>query len=126
MIRGDIYYTYLEGIGNEQNGIRPVLIIQNDIGNKFSNTTIVAALTTKKQNNFQPTHVFIPTECGIKAASVVMLEQLQTIDKSRIKEYICTLDNIKMQEIDKALKISIGLKGKPTYDSREKSSECNN
>ena len=111
MIRGDICYADLgEGFGNEQRGVRPVLIIQNNIGNKYSNTLIVAAITSKKENHHQPTHVLLSKYDGLKTGSIAMLEQLRTIDKSRIKEYVCTLEDWKMKQIDNALKISIGLK----------------
>lgn len=111
MIRGDIYYADLgDGIGHEQKGTRPVLVISNNIGNSCSNTVIIAAITSKKEDFHQPTHVLLSRYDGLKRGSICMLEQLRTIDKDRIIEYICTLSPIKMKQIDNALKIATGLK----------------
>ena len=109
MKRGEIYYADLSPvIGSEQGGLRPVLIIQNDIGNRHSPTTIVAAITSKKEKAAMPTHVKIQVN-GLSKQSLVLLEQLRTIDKSRVKEKIAMLDADEMEQIDKALAISIGL-----------------
>lgn len=109
MKRGDIYYADLSPvIGCEQGGLRPVLIIQNDKGNRYSPTTIVAAITSKQEKSEMPTHVKIKTD-GLNKQSLVLLEQLRTIDKSRVKEKIAMLGASEMKEIDRALAISIGL-----------------
>lgn len=113
MIRGDIYYANLgeKETGSEQKGLRPVLILQNNVGNKYSSTTIVACITSKREGKHQPTHVILSKANGLKCGSICMLEQIKTINKERIIEYICTLPDYKMEQIDRALKISIGLKG---------------
>lgn len=112
--RGSIYYAELgNGIGSEQKGTRPVLIIQNDMGNKHSPTVICAAITSKIGKAKLPTHVSISSEVikGISKDSIVMLEQVRTIDKKRLKEYVGSLDLYKMMEIDKAMLVSFGLNG---------------
>ena len=143
--RGDIYYADLSPvIGSEQGGLRPVLVIQNDIGNYYSETTIVAAITSRKGKNtmpthvpiFQndvgnkhsptvicaaitsrmnkaklPTHVELPTRrCAMIKDSVILLEQLRTIDKQRLKEKICHIDEELQQKVDEALMISLELR----------------
>ena len=109
MKRGEIYYADLSPVvGSEQGGVRPVLIIQNDTGNKYSPTTIVAAITSKQEKTEMPTHVKIQVN-GLNKQSLVLLEQLRTIDKSRVKEKITMLDIDKMKSVDKALAISVGL-----------------
>ena len=109
--RGDIYYADLRPVvGSEQGGIRPVLIIQNDIGNKHSPTVICAAITSKMNKAKLPTHIEINASAyDIVRDSVILLEQLRTIDKKRLKEKVaeCTLDE--MQEIDRRLIISLGI-----------------
>ena len=109
--RGDIYYADLSPvIGSEQGGIRPVLIVQNDIGNKFSPTVIAAAITSQKEKTKLPTHIQLPSlECGLSRDSVVLLEQIRTIDKKRLKEKMGRLDEVSMNEINRALFISFGL-----------------
>ncbi len=109
-VRGDIYYADLNPvIGSEQGGdIRPVLVIQNDVGNKFSPTVIVAAITNRKKTDI-PTHVKIKNADYMKKDSIILLEQIRTIDRSRLREYIGCLDNRNMIRVDKALAISIGL-----------------
>lgn len=109
--RGDIYYADLSPvIGSEQGGVRPVLVIQNDVGNKYSPTIIVAAVTSQMNKSRLPTHLNLSAdEFGLSKDSVVLLEQLRTIDKKRLKEHICRLDNGFMNRIDKALEISLGL-----------------
>ena len=109
MKRGEIYYADLSPvIGSEQGGLRPVLIIQNDIGNRHSPTTIVAAITSKKEKGEMPTHVKIQVD-GLSKQSLVLLEQIRTIDRSRVKEKIAMLDADIMTQVDKALKVSIAL-----------------
>lgn len=108
--RGDIYYADLRPvIGSEQGGIRPVLIIQNDMGNKHSPTVICAAITSKMKAKL-PTHVTISAErYGIEKDSVILLEQVRTIDKSRLRERVCHLDNNALECVDRALMISLSL-----------------
>ena len=108
--RGQIYYADLSGnIGSEQGGLRPVLIIQNDIGNKFAPTTIIAIITSRKTKAKLPTHVWLSVTDGFKTNSMVELEQLRTIDKSRLKEYIGEVQEGELRLINEALKISVGL-----------------
>ena len=109
--RGDIFYADLRPvIGSEQGGIRPVLIIQNDIGNKHSPTVICAAITSKIHKSNLPTHVELNVNrCEIVKNSVVLLEQLRTIDKKRLKDKVCHLDSNILSEVDKALQISLEL-----------------
>lgn len=109
--RGDIYYADLRPvIGSEQGGVRPVLVIQNDIGNKHSPTVICAAITSKMNKAKLPTHVELNTRrCAMVRDSVILLEQLRTIDKQRLKEKICHIDGVLLQEVDRALKVSLEL-----------------
>lgn len=109
--KGDIYYADLSPvIGSEQGGIRPVLIIQNDVGNYYSPTVIAAAITSRSKKHYLPTHIRLDTSpCGLHPGSIVMLEQLRTIDRYRLKNYIGKLDDITMQDVDKALVISLDL-----------------
>ena len=117
--RGNIYYADLSGAtGSEQDGIRPVLIIQNDTGNKFSPTVIVAAITSKEKRSDLPTHVYLSVEFGLRESSIVMLEQIRTLDKSRLGRYVGSIDNKTMQSVEKALAISLGqadLTGRACY-----------
>lgn len=109
--RGDIYYADLSPvIGSEQGGIRPVLIVQNDVGNKYSPTVIAAAITSQKYKTRLPTHISVTADdCGLAKDSVVLLEQVRTLDKTRLKEHMGTLDTTEMNRIDKALSVSFGL-----------------
>lgn len=109
--RGDIFYADLRPvIGSEQGGIRPVLIVQNDTGNKHSPTVICAAITSKMNKAKLPTHVELDADrYGIVKDSVILLEQVRTIDKSRLKEKVCHLDKDVLKKIDKALIISLSL-----------------
>ncbi|NLM56130.1 MAG: type II toxin-antitoxin system PemK/MazF family toxin [Clostridiales bacterium] len=111
--RGDIYYADLSPvIGSEQGGIRPVLIVQNDIGNKYSPTVIVAAITSRMGKTRLPTHIDIMAEeAGLMKDSVVLTEQIRTLDKRRLKEKIGHLDESVMMSVDEALNISFGLGG---------------
>ncbi len=111
MKRGDVFYADLRPvIGSEQGGIRPVLIIQNDIGNKHSPTVICAAITSKMTKAKLPTHIQISaSEFEMDKDSVILLEQLRTIDKKRLKSKICHLDNEVMKMVDRALCISLEL-----------------
>ena len=109
--RGDIYYADLRPVvGSEQGGVRPVLIIQNDIGNKHSPTVICAAITSKMNKAKLPTHVELNTKrCDMIRDSVILLEQLRTIDKQRLKERICHIDDELLTDVDRALMISLEL-----------------
>ncbi|AXX64057.1 MAG: type II toxin-antitoxin system PemK/MazF family toxin [Lactobacillus sp.] len=108
--RGDVFYADLSPVvGSEQGGMRPVLVIQNNIGNKYSPTTIVAAITGRIQKPKMPTHVGITTADGFSKDSVILTEQIRTIDKQRLKEKVTTLSAAKMHDVDKALKVSIHL-----------------
>lgn len=116
--RGDVFFAELDPvIGSEQGGVRPVLIIQNDVGNQHSPTTIVAAITGQMCKAKLPTHVDLAgRENGLSKNSVVLVEQVRTIDKQRLKERICSLDRTVMEQVDQALQISMGLR---TLISRE-------
>lgn len=109
--RGDIYYADLRPVvGSEQGGVRPVLIIQNDMGNKHSPTVICAAITSKMNKAKLPTHVELNTNrCNMIRDSVILLEQLRTIDKQRLRERICHIDNELLEEVNRALMISLDL-----------------
>ena len=112
--RGDIYYADLSPVvGSEQGGIRPVLIVQNDIGNRFSPTVIAAAITSQKDKAKLPTHIQLDcTDSGLVKDSIVLLEQIRTLDKRRLKEHMGRLDDGSMLRIDEALSISFGLQEK--------------
>ena len=109
--RGDIYYADLRPvIGSEQGGIRPVLVIQNDTGNLHSPTVIVAAITSKLHKTQLPTHIHLDSrQCELIKDSVILLEQIRTIDKQRMKSHVCHLDKEMMEKVDRALKISLAL-----------------
>ena len=111
MKRGDVYYADLRPvIGSEQGGIRPVVIIQNDIGNKHSPTVIVAAITARMNKAKLPTHIELDaSRYQMEKDSVILLEQLRTIDKKRMREWVCHLDGEIMTKINHALKISLEL-----------------
>ncbi len=109
--RGDIYYADLRPVvGSEQGGVRPVLIIQNDAGNRHSPTVICAAITSRMNKAKLPTHVELSAaECDISKDSVILLEQIRTIDKQRLKEKVCHLDMKTLRRVNRALKISLEL-----------------
>ncbi|MCW2276698.1 type II toxin-antitoxin system PemK/MazF family toxin [Heliophilum fasciatum] len=109
--RGEVYYAELNPVvGSEQGGTRPVLIVQNDIGNQYSPTTIVAAITSQISKAKLPTHVEVPARrSGLDRDSVVLLEQIRTIDKTRLREKIGVLDEEMMHKVAQALEISLGL-----------------
>lgn len=111
MKRGDIFFADLSPVqGSEQGGVRPVVLVQNDLGNRYGSTLIVAAITTQKSKANLPTHVALPKELsGLKRDSLILVEQLRTIDKCRVKEKVCRLSEDKMLEIDRALCISLSL-----------------
>lgn len=109
ILRGEIYYANLNPVvGCEQGGVRPILIIQNNLGNWHSPTVIVAAITSRDKKEL-PTHVPITGVQGISNSSVVLLEQIRTIDRSRLRGYVGRLEGEVLQQINKALKISVGL-----------------
>lgn len=109
--RGDIYYADLSPVvGSEQGGVRPVLIVQNDVGNRFSPTVIAAAITSQKDKARLPTHIQLhATGSGLSRDSIVLLEQIRTLDKRRLKEHMGRLDEQSMTRVDEALQISFGL-----------------
>lgn len=109
--RGGVYFADLSPVvGSEQGGVRPVLVIQNDIGNRFSPTVIVAAITAQIQKAKLPTHVEIDAKkYGFERDSVILLEQIRTIDKQRLTDKITHLDEVMMIRVDEALQISLGL-----------------
>ncbi|MDK1738141.1 type II toxin-antitoxin system PemK/MazF family toxin [Dellaglioa algida] len=111
IVRGDIFYADLSPVvGSEQGGMRPVLIIQNNIGNRYSPTVIVAAITARIQKPKMPTHVgLLASRDGIEKDSVILMEQMRTIDKQRLKDRITHLSKRGMLEVDEALRTSVGL-----------------
>ncbi|WP_279122220.1 type II toxin-antitoxin system PemK/MazF family toxin [Holdemania filiformis] len=107
---GDLFYADLNPVvGSEQGGIRPVLVIQNDVGNHFSPTVVAAAITSRKAKNSLPTHILLENVPGLAPTSLLLLEQLRTIDRKRLRGYIGRISKEKMLEIDAALAISIGI-----------------
>ena len=110
ILRGEIYYADLSPVvGSEQGGIRPVLVVQNNTGNRYSPTIIAAAITSQLEKARLPTHIELPKQnFGLPRDSVILTEQLRTLDKRRLKERLGTLDNVLMLKVDKALLISLG------------------
>ena len=113
--RGDIYYADLSPVvGSEQGGIRPVLIVQNDVGNRFSPTVIAAAITSQRSKANLPTHILLSAaDTGLTRDSIVLLEQVRTLDKHRLKEKMGRLDAKAMSMVDQALSVSVGLGERP-------------
>ena len=111
--RGDIFYADLSPVvGSEQGGMRPVLIVQNDVGNKHSPTVIAAAITSRQNKAKLPTHIELQgVSCGLSKKSVVLLEQIRTLDKRRLREKMGSLDDSVMQQVDGAIAVSFGLDG---------------
>ena len=109
--RGDIFYADLSPVvGSEQGGVRPVLVVQNDVGNKFSPTVIIAAITSQINKAKLPTHIEISAdEFGLAKDSVILMEQIRTIDKKRLRERIGRLDEERMEKVNGALSVSFGL-----------------
>lgn len=109
--RGDIYYADLSPVvGSEQGGIRPVLIVQNDVGNKYSPTVIAAAITSQKYKTKLPAHISVDAvDCGLQKDSIVLLEQVRTLDKKRLKERMGNLPTDEMNKVNRALFVSFGL-----------------
>ena len=110
--RGDIYYADLSPVvGSEQGGIRPVLVIQNDIGNKYSPTVIAAAITSQINKAKMPTHIELAAkDYGLNKDSVILLEQIRTIDRTRLLEYVGHVDESVMVKVDDALRVSLNLR----------------
>ena len=109
--RGDIYYADLSPVvGSEQGGLRPVLIVQNDVGNRHSPTVIAAAITSRMSKAKLPTHIDVSaSDVGLSKDSVILLEQIRTIDKKRLKEKMGHLDSQKMNDVNSAIQVSFGL-----------------
>lgn len=108
--RGDVYYADLSPIvGSEQGGVRPVLVLQNDVGNKYSPTVIVSAITSKVNKIKLPTHIPLETDTGLSRDSIALLEQIRTIDKTRLKEKVGHVDDETMRQINDAIVISFGM-----------------
>ena len=109
--RGDIYYADLSPVvGSEQGGIRPVLIVQNDMGNRHSPTVIAAAITSQTSKHRLPTHIDVRAQlCGLPRDSIVLLEQVRTLDKRRLREHVGSADSLVMQRVDSAIAVSLGL-----------------
>ncbi len=108
--RGEMYYADLNPvIGSEQGGVRPVLILQNDIWNHYSPTVVVAAITGKKKQPGMPTHYLLPAENGLEIPSLVLLEQIRTLDKTRLQDYIGLLPEKRMKGIDRAIAVILGM-----------------
>ena len=108
--RGELYYADLSPVvGSEQGGVRPVLVVQNDIGNKYSPTVIAVAITSQLTKAKLPTHIELDTTCGLPKESVILTEQVRTLDKQRLKERMGNLPENDMDRIDKALSVSFGL-----------------
>ena len=109
--RGEVFYADLSPVvGSEQGGVRPVLIVQNDVGNRFSPTVIAAAITSQRGKAKLPTHILLDSQTtGLSRDSIVLLEQVRTIDKHRLKERMGRLDSGSMDRVDQALSISFGL-----------------
>ena len=115
--RGDIFYADLSPVvGSEQGGLRPVLIIQNDVGNRYSPTVIAAAITSQTGKAKLPTHINIAGgSVGLSKDSVILLEQIRTIDKRRLREHMGRLDEQQMSMVDNAIAVSFGLHGSGTF-----------
>lgn len=115
--RGDIYYADLSPVvGSEQSGIRPILVIQNDIGNKFSPTIIGVPITSKAKISM-PTHIAIEgNKYGLDKDSIILAEQIRTLDKSRLKEKVGRLDKKALEQVKKAIEISCGLRGRISFE----------
>ena len=111
VIRGDIYYADLSPVvGSEQGGVRPVLVVQNNVGNKYSPTVIIAAITSQLSKAKLPTHIELNKEkYNLQKDSIVLLEQLRTLDKRRLKEKISSVDEFAMRQVDVAIMVSLGI-----------------
>ena len=110
--RGDIFYADLSPVvGSEQGGVRPVLIVQNDTGNRHSPTVIAAAITSQTGKARLPTHISVsPLSCGLPKESIILLEQVRTLDKRRLREHMGRVDETMMKQVDTAIAVSFGLR----------------
>ena len=117
--RGDIYYADLSPVvGSEQGGVRPVLIVQNDTGNRYSPTVIAAAITSRQDKNRLPTHIGVrANRCGLAKDSIVLTEQIRTLDKRRLRERAGRIPEDDMRRVDEALGVSMGLHDQPVAQS---------
>lgn len=107
--RGELYYADLSPVvGSEQGGVRPVLIVQNDVGNRYSPTIIAVAVTSQMNKAKLPTHIELDTTCGLPKDSVILTEQVRTLDKRRLKDRIGILDDKAMERVNNALLVSLG------------------
>lgn len=111
--RGEVFYADLSPVvGSEQGGIRPVLIIQNEIGNRHSPTVIAAAITSRQDKNRLPTHISVRADrCGLAKDSIILTEQIRTLDKRRLRERMGRVDGAVMEQVDAAIAVSFGLTG---------------
>ncbi len=110
--RGELYYADLSPVvGSEQGGVRPVLIVQNDVGNRYSPTIIAVAVTSQINKAKLPTHIALDTTCGLPKDSVILAEQVRTLDKRRLKDKIGSLDEKAMERVNNALLVSLGFFG---------------
>lgn len=110
--KGELYFAELSGtVGSEQDGVRPVLIIQNDVGNRNSPTTIIAPLTSRNDKTVLPTHIILDKRYGLSGKSLVLLEQIRTVDKCRLLNYIGAVDTETMKRVDECIRISFGIGG---------------
>ena len=116
--RGEVYYADLSPVvGSEQGGVRPVLIIQNEIGNRHSPTVIAAAITSRQDKNRLPTHISVRAErCGLDTDSIILTEQIRTLDKRRLREQAGRLPPEEMRRVDEALGISMGLESQNVHE----------
>ena len=125
ILRGDVFRADLSPVrGSEQGGARPVLVIQNNLGNLHSPTVIIAPITSKLKKNKLPTHVSLPSGNGLPARSMVLLEQIRTIDKGRLLEYITALDDAVMREVNYAVEISLDLQSEEHDERPEEIRMC--
>lgn len=109
--RGALFYADLDPVvGSEQGGTRPILILQNDVGNYFSPTVVAAAITSRRNKTHLPTHVLLDHVPGLAPTSLLLLEQIRTVDRRRLKGYIGLISKEKMREVDNALSISLGIR----------------
>ena len=119
--RGDVYYADLRPVvGSEQGGIRPVVILQNNTGNQFSPTTIAAAVTSRGEKHQLPTHIWIGGQFhGLHKDSMILLEQVRTLDRKRLRDYIGCLDKKTLQAVDRGLTVSLGFKQNRQEETEE-------
>ena len=109
--RGALFYADLDPVvGSEQGGTRPILILQNDVGNYFSPTVVAAAITSRRDKTYLPTHVLLDHVPGLAPTSLLLLEQIRTVDRRRLRGYIGQISKEKMREVDNALSISLGIR----------------